>query len=113
SVPDSRFGRSGATVNVAYKSGTNQLHGNVFWFLRNSATDARNYFASGPKPPLKRNQFGATLGGPLGSRNAKTFFFLSYEGQRSRQGLTFLSTVPTSLMHDGDFGELLLGPRPL
>lgn len=109
SVPDARFGRSGGTVQVGYKSGTSQFHGVLFEFLRNSTLDARNFFAVGEKPSLKRNMFGGTLGGPI---NSKTFFFVSYEGQRSRQGLTFLSTVPTSGMRSGDFGELLAGARP-
>ncbi|MBS1823876.1 MAG: TonB-dependent receptor [Acidobacteria bacterium] len=109
SVPDARFGRSGGTVQVGYKSGTNQFHGVLFEFLRNSTLDARNFFAVGDKPSLKRNMFGGTLGGPI---NSKTFFFLSYEGQRSRQGLTFLSTVPSASMRTGDFSELLAGARP-
>lgn len=109
SVPDARFGRSGGTVQVGYKSGTSQFHGVLFEFLRNSTLDARNFFAVGEKPSLKRNMFGGTLGGPI---NSKTFFFVSYEGQRSRQGLTFLTTVPTAGMRGGDFGELLAGARP-
>ncbi|HLJ17665.1 MAG TPA: carboxypeptidase regulatory-like domain-containing protein [Bryobacteraceae bacterium] len=112
SVPDARFGRSGATVNVAYKSGTSQFHGDAFEYLRNSALDARNFFATGAKPPLKRNDYGGTFGGPLGGKNAHTFFFLSYEGQRTRPGLTFLSTVPTAAMRTGDFSQLLAGSRP-
>jgi len=110
SVPDARFGRSGGTVQVGYKSGTNELHGALFEFFRNSQLDARNFFAVGEKPSLKRNMFGATLGGPI---NSKTFFFVSYEGQRGRQGLTFLTTVPTAAMRRGDFSELLGGARPI
>ncbi len=113
SVPDARFGRSGATINVGYKSGTNEFHGVLFHFLRNDKLDARNFFARGPKAPLKRNFYGGTFGGPLGGKEAKTFFFLSYEGQRSRQGITHLSTVPTEPMKDGDFGQLLSAGRPV
>jgi hypothetical protein len=111
SVPDARFGRSGGTVQVGYKSGTSKFHGVLFEFLRNSSLDARNFFAVGEeKPSLKRNMFGGTLGGPI---NTKTFFFVSYEGQRSRQGLTFLTTVPSPAMRSGDFSELLSGPRSI
>jgi len=113
SVPDARFGRSGGAVQVAYKSGTSELHGVLFEFLRNSALDARNFFATGEKPALRRNMFGGTLGGPIGGKAAKTFFFVSYEGQRSRQSLTFLNAVPTPAMRNGDFSELALGARPI
>ena len=113
SVPDARFGRSGATINVGYKSGTNEFHGVLFHFLRNDKLDARNYFARGDKAPLKRNFYGGTFGGPLGGGQARTFFFLSYEGQRSRQGITHLSTVPTTSMKSGDFSELLSARRPV
>jgi hypothetical protein len=113
SVPDARFGRSGATVNVAYKSGESRFHGVAFEYLRNSALDARNYFASGPKPPLKRSDFGGTFSGPAGGRNSHTFFLLSYAGQRARQGLTFLGSTPSQAMRNGDFSELLAASRPL
>ena len=111
SVPDARFGRSGATVNVTYKSGTDQFHGDVFEYLRNSDMDSRNFFATSGKPPLKRNDYGGIFSGPVGRKNAHTFFFLSYEGQRSSQGLTFLSTVPTAQMRNGDFSQLLAGAK--
>jgi len=106
SVPDARFGRPGATVNVAYKSGSNQFHGVLFEFLRNDKLDARNFFAAS-KSPLRKNQFGGTLGGPIGGKEARTFFFISYEGQRATQGVTSLATVPTPLMRTGDFSELI------
>jgi outer membrane receptor protein involved in Fe transport len=93
---DARYGRGNAgTINLIYKSGTSQYHGEVFEFLRNSALDAKNYFDSTAKPGFKMNEFGATFGGPLFTRqNPKTFFFADYSGQRTRQGLTFLDTVP-------------------
>jgi carboxypeptidase family protein len=92
---------SGAIVNIATRSGTNQYHGEVFEFIRNNALDARNFFdradtdgdGKANKPPFKRNQFGASLGGPI--IKEKTFFFFSYEGLRQRQGLTINSNVPT------------------
>ena len=102
------YGRnSGAIVNIATRSGTNDYHGEFFEFLRNEALDARNFFDA-RKPPFKRNQFGLNIGGPLHlpffgeggspfSYNGKnrTFFFFSYEGLRQRQGLTLTSNVLT------------------
>jgi hypothetical protein len=87
------YGRSsGAIANIATRSGTNGFHGELFEFLRNDALDARNFFDA-KKPPFKRNQFGASLGGPI-IKN-RTFFFFSYEGVRQRQGLTLNSNVLT------------------
>jgi outer membrane receptor protein involved in Fe transport len=93
---DARYGRGNAgTINLIYKSGTNQYHGEVFEFLRNSALDARNYFDTARKPGFRMNEFGGTFGGPLFSRkDPKTFFFADYSGQRTRQGLTNVDTVP-------------------
>jgi hypothetical protein len=88
------YGRSsGAVVNIATRSGTNELHGEVFNFFRNESLDARNFFNKEPLPqsPFSRNQFGANLGGPIAKN--KTFFFLSYEGLRQRQALDFNSGV--------------------
>ncbi len=87
------YGRNaGAIVNIATRSGTNEFHGEGFEFLRNDAVDARNFFSI-KKNPFKRNQFGGALGGPI--RKDKTFFFISYEGLRQRQGLPFSSLVPS------------------
>ena len=88
------YGRnSGAIVNIATRSGANELHGEAFEFLRNSALDARNYFNKKPalQSPFRRNQFGAALGGPI--RKDRTFFFFSWEALRQRQGLTINQTV--------------------
>lgn len=94
------YGRnSGAIVNIATRSGTNEFHGEGFEFLRNEALDARNFF-SASKPPFKRNQFGGNLGGPIVVKN-KAFFFFSYEGLRQRQGLTFNSAVLTAAERAG------------
>ncbi|MCI0663290.1 MAG: TonB-dependent receptor [Acidobacteria bacterium] len=84
---------SGAIVNIATRSGTNQFHGELFEFLRNDALDARNFFnfTSSEPPPFKRNQFGGHLGGPIVKNRA--FFFFSYEGLRQRQGLDLNSLV--------------------
>ena len=85
------YGRnSGAIVNIATRSGTNQYHGEAFEFLRNEVLDARNFFDA-KKPPFKRNQFGAALGAPI--VKDRTFFFFSYEGLRQRQGLTLNNGV--------------------
>jgi hypothetical protein len=89
------IGKGGAVVNVVLKSGTNQFHGSAFEYLRNSWMDAKNYFdaANLPIPPFKRNEFGATFGGPI--IKDKTFFFVDYQGRRVRQSQTDLSLVPT------------------
>ena len=93
---DARYGRGNAgTINLIYKSGTNHYHGELFEFLRNSALDAKNYFDTAAKPGFRMNEFGATFGGPLFSRHdPQTFFFADYSGQRTRQGLTYVDTVP-------------------
>lgn len=90
-----------AVINVAFKSGTNTLHGTVFEFLRNNALDARNPFDRGSLPPFQRNQFGAAGGGPI-RRNA-LFFFASYEGLRTQRSRTVFANVPTPAQLSGDF----------
>jgi hypothetical protein len=108
STYSAEFGRSlGGVVNLQIKSGTNTLRGSAFEFHRDDAFDANNFFnnrAGRGKPDFKQNQFGGTLGGPV-LRN-KTFFFASYQGHREDQGQTFLSTVPSVAMRNGDFSEL-------
>ena len=86
---------SGAVINIATRSGSDRLHGELFEFLRNDVLDARNFFNfTSPDPsPFQRNQFGGHIGGPL-IRN-RTFFFFSYEGVRQRQALEINSIVPT------------------
>ena len=101
------FNRGGAFFNATTKSGTNKFHGGVFEFLRNNVFDARNYFSL-TRAILKRNQFGADIGGPLSiphlySGKDKTFFFVDYEAQRLRQGLVESGTVPTNAQRSGDF----------
>ncbi|HEV8415723.1 MAG TPA: carboxypeptidase regulatory-like domain-containing protein [Bryobacteraceae bacterium] len=98
------FGRAtGAVVNVQTRSGTNQLHGSVFDYFQNSALNARNFFDGADKPAATRNQFGASLSGPI--RKDDWFFFIDAEGLRERQGLTVISTVPTPAQKSGDFGS--------
>ncbi len=98
--------KSGAVINVVSRSGSNLLHGSLFEFVRNDAFDAKNFFDSGaaPIPPFRQNQFGASLGGPV--LKNKTFFFLSYEGQRVRKSLTQTFSVPTAAMRQGNFSGL-------
>ncbi|MBO0721450.1 MAG: TonB-dependent receptor, partial [Blastocatellia bacterium] len=84
---------TGGQVSVITKSGGNQFHGSVFEFLRNDALDARNTFDGATKSPLKLNQFGASVGGPL--VKDKFFFFGSYEGYRLRSGINFVEAVPS------------------
>ncbi len=107
------FGLSGGgIINLIYKSGTNELHGSLYEFLRNSVLDANNFFANRNGVPLasfKRNQFGGSIGGPVVlpgyDGHNKTFFFASYEGLRERAGANLLSTVPTEAMRRGDFSQ--------
>src|SRR5436305_7551124 len=97
STYSAEYGRnSGAIVNIATRSGTNQFHGEFFEFLRNHDLDARNFFnpAGTPQSTFKRNNFGANFGGPI--KKDKTFFFLSYEGLRQRQGITLNTKVLTA-----------------
>jgi hypothetical protein len=105
------FGRgNGAIVNATIKSGTNDLHGDVYEFLRNDKLDARNFFDQ-TKPEYRQNQFGVTLGGPVRlpfyDGHNRTFFFGDYEGLRIRQGQTSVSTVPTDAQKSGDFSNLI------
>jgi hypothetical protein len=95
---------SGATTTVVTKSGGNNLHGDVYDFLRNDAFDARNFFAATTEP-LHQNQFGATLGGAL--RRNKDFFFVYFEGQRDNQGETQAAIVPTAAERTGNFSGLV------
>ncbi|HEX7359791.1 MAG TPA: TonB-dependent receptor [Bryobacteraceae bacterium] len=94
---------AGAVVMAVTKSGTNQIHGDAYDFLRNRDLDARNYFApSGPKPQLVQNQFGGSLGSPIVKNHA--WIFGAYEGTGVAQANTDTSTVPTAAERNGDFG---------
>ena len=85
--------RAGAQVSVVTQSGSNQLHGGLFEFLRNNKLDARNFFdATIGAPPFKRNQFGGSLGGPI--KRDKMFLFGNYEGFRHRLGVSNVAFVP-------------------
>ncbi len=107
SIASAEYGRAGgALINVSVKSGSNQFHGSAFEFIRNSVLDARDTFNTGNKPLFIRNQFGGTVGGPI--IKDKAFFFFSYEGLRQKLPLGVdTATVPTALMRQGNFSELL------
>ncbi len=100
------YGRAIAQINVSTKSGTNEIHGAAFEFLRNSALDAKNYFDRGnaPIPPFKRNQFGVTATGPI-IKN-KLFWMFSYDALRERKALTQTGLVPELVYRTGDFSGL-------
>ena len=95
------FGSAGgAQVNLSMRSGQNTPHGSVFGFFRRDNFDSRNYFAT-QKPPLSRNDYGFSLGGPI--IRSKTFFFINMERYTSTQGITLISSVPTTALRAGDF----------
>ncbi|MBM3741092.1 MAG: hypothetical protein FJW39_35605 [Acidobacteria bacterium] len=105
-------GRGGGVVNIVTKSGTNELHGAVFEYVRNASLNARNFFAN-RNDGLRRNQYGFALGGPI--RKNRTFLFGSWQGTKVRQDPpTLSSVVPTAAQRRGDFSALrtqLLDPR--
>jgi hypothetical protein len=117
------FGKtSGSTMNVVIKSGTNAFHGDADEFLRNNASDARNFFATNQtnpatgeeipgsaRPEYRRNQFGATFGGPI--RKNKTFFFGYYDALREIKGLSLTNLVSTETQKAGDFSDVLTGQK--
>ena len=102
------FGFSGGNVvNVVTRSGTNSFHGSAYDFLRNEKLDANNFFSNRngePRSPLRRNNFGFTIGGPI--RKNKTFFFFDYDGTRERSFASGSAGVPSGAERTGDFGEL-------
>jgi hypothetical protein len=120
-IYDASFGTAaGSTINLATKSGGNQIHGAVYEFLRNSDLDARNFFAlnqtnpvtgaeipGSARPAFRRNQFGFALGGPV--KKDKTFWFVNYEGLRRTEGGEALNTVPTPTELSGNLSAALTG----
>jgi hypothetical protein len=108
---DAEYGkRPGAQVLVLTQSGSNQLHGSVFEFLRNNALDAPNYFDPGVAPGFERNQFGGSLGGPV--RKNKTFLFANYEGFRQHLRQTGVDLVPDANARNGLLPCKLVSPAP-
>ena len=103
---NAEFGNSlGSTTNIITRAGTNGYHGALWEFLRNDAFDATRFPATSVEP-LKQNQFGGSIGGPV--RKDKTFFFGYYEGFRNRQGETDASTVPSIAERQGDFSAICI-----
>ena len=100
------FGRAVAQINASTKSGTNAFHGTVFEFVRNAKMDSKNYFDPKDKPiaPFSRNQFGATIGGPVLSN--KLFFMFNWEGLREEKSLTSNASLPLTAWKAGDFSNL-------
>ncbi len=115
-ITDAQFGMSsGANVNLVTKSGSPQLHGDAWEFIRNDKLDAANFFdnfANQPKPPFRQNQYGVTVGGPVilpgyDGRKKHTYFFGYWEGFRSSQGFTEFANVPTAAELGGDLSDLI------
>ncbi len=117
----SEFGRSmGANVSMVMKSGTRDLHGTLYEYLRNDKFDANEFFANRSKlgkTPFRQNQYGVSVGGPVLLPKAdlrdKMFWFFSWEGFRSRRGSTLLASVPTAAFRSGDFSALLTQTNPI
>jgi hypothetical protein len=98
--------RAGPTVLLTTKSGTNDFHGSLYEFFRNTDLDARSFFATSTEK-FNLNQFGGSLGGPI--RKGKTFFFLDGEQKYQRHGIPFTGLVPSEAMRNGDFTNDALG----
>jgi hypothetical protein len=94
------YGRtSGGVINGITRSGSNDVHGDTYYFRRDSALDARNYFDVNGKPPFYRHQYGAAIGAPI--KKDKTFAFFDYEGIRQSLGVTTVDTMPTQAAREG------------
>jgi Carboxypeptidase regulatory-like domain len=102
---DAEYGRnSGSVVNVITKSGTNNFHGDIYEYFRNTVLDSTGYFDTS-RPQWNQNQYGGTFGGPI--KKDRSFFFLSYEGRRIREGIPGeVVDVPTAAERTGDFSAL-------
>jgi outer membrane receptor protein involved in Fe transport len=113
-LPPQYGGFAGGVVNLTTKTGTNDLHGDAYEFLRNKVLNANTFFNNRnhvPRGAFTQNQFGGTFGGPvviphLYNGKNKTFFFANYEGFRLRQGAGLILSVPTQAMRNGDFSAL-------
>jgi hypothetical protein len=102
------YGFTGGTIiNMVTRSGSNQFHGSAYEFFRNQKLDANNWFNNQGGvaiAPLRNNNFGGTIGGPI--KKDKTFFFFDYDGSRSRTAANHVGSVPSDFEKNGDFGEL-------
>src|SRR5246127_694851 len=100
------FGNNGGTiVNMVLKQGGNAFHGSGWWYFQRSATDARDFFNSGPRPDHVRDQYGFSLGGPI--QKNKTFFFVDFVMVRQQDPINLRGRVPTDLERTGDFSQSL------
>jgi hypothetical protein len=114
---DAEYGRtSGGVISAVTRSGTNQFHGDVYEFVRNSALDARNFFDPATIAPFERNQFGASAGGPI--HKNRTFVFANYEGLRQSLGVTNVNDVPSAdarngIIHNSDGTTSTITVSPL
>ncbi len=107
--------KPGGQFSLITKSGTNDLHGTLFWFHRNDNLDARNFFDPGPRPEFKRNQFGAVAGGPivlprLLNGKDKAWWFFSYSGERIRRFRSLTGNVPTTEEKAGQYSSEIIDP---
>jgi outer membrane receptor protein involved in Fe transport len=107
--------RPGGVISLVTKSGTNEVHGTVYNFMRDQALDAKNYFNRGANPEFNRNQYGATIGGPiylprLLNGKDKAWFFFSFQGQKQKQFSSFSGTVPTPDQKRGIFTTPIRDP---
>ena len=110
---DASFGRNAAgQINIVTRSGGNQFHGTAYGFFRTRSLNSRNYFAPSnePEPDYRREQYGASIGGPIVAD--RTFFFADYEHTHLREGVTRVTNVPTVAERSGDFSESL-SPVPI
>ena len=97
------------TITTATRSGTNRFHGGIFWYMHNSATDARNPYATA-RPYTNLHNYGGTLGGPI--QKDRTFFFADFDGERGVSAYLFSPNVPTLAMRGGDFTGLAALKNP-
>lgn len=111
------YGGGANQINLSTRSGTNQIHGTAFDFFRNDALDAKGYFtpAGSKNPPLRQNQFGYVLSGPiviprLYDGHKKSFFLANYEGLRSKTSTNNFRTVPTAAEKGGQFTDTIVNP---
>ncbi|HTR38877.1 MAG TPA: TonB-dependent receptor [Bryobacteraceae bacterium] len=94
-----QYGGNGGAIIAVTKSGTNDFHGSLYEFFRNSALDSRGFFDAGSPPPFRRNQYGASLGGPIVKN--KVFFFMNYEGIKQVLDTTYVNYVPSEALRQG------------
>lgn len=105
-----QYGGNGGAIIAVTKSGTNEFHGSLYEFLRNSDLDSRGFFDGASPPPFRRNQFGGTVGGPI--KKNKVFFFLNYEGIRQVLDTTYVNFVPSATLRQGIYNGTQYSVNP-